>query len=66
MDLLIEIEEALCNTKKPQLTTIKRLEWFSDEERNEIEWHYGCVCNYDMQWNNLNDYEAWCKRILKK
>lgn len=65
-DILKDLEAAYSQKYGNQITTIKRLEWMSDEEWNEIEWHYGCVCDYDMQWDNINDYEAWCKRILKK
>jgi hypothetical protein len=42
-----------------------RLEWMSDDDWAEVEWYYGCVCDYDMEWANKQDYEAWCKRVLK-
>jgi hypothetical protein len=65
-DILMELEEAYRQKYGNRITTIERLEWMSDNEWNEIKWYYGCVCNYDMKWDNLNDYDAWCKRILKK
>lgn len=45
---------------------IKRLDWMTDEEYKEVYWYYGCVCDYDMHWEDEQDYEAWCKRVLGK
>jgi len=48
------------------ITTISKLDWMTEEEYEEINWYYGCVCDYDMTWKDMQDYEEWCKRVLKK
>jgi hypothetical protein len=46
------------------MTIPKRLEWMSNEDWEEIYFYWGCVCDYDMHWEDEQDYEAWCKRVL--
>ena len=48
------------------IKTISKLDWMTEEEYEEIAWYYGCVCDYDMTWSDMQDYEEWCKRVLKK
>lgn len=43
---------------------IKRLDWMTDEQYDQIYFYWGCVCGYDMHWENEKDYEDWCKRVL--
>ena len=48
------------------MTIPKKLEWMTEEQWQSIEFYWGCVCNYDMHWDDLKDYEEWCKRVLAK
>lgn len=66
MDLFAELEQAYMKAYGSKINSPYRLEWMSDDEWAEVEWYYGCVCNYDMEWANKQSYEAWCKRVLKK
>ena len=47
------------------MTHIYRLGWMTDEQWNEVQWYYGCVCDYNMYWENEQDYDAWCKRVAR-
>lgn len=40
-----------------------KLDWMTEEQYDEIKWYWGCVCDYKNVWGN--DYEGWCKRVLK-
>ena len=51
---------------KVMLRIPERLEWMTKEDDEYITWYWGCVCDYNMEWKDLADYEAWAKRILKK
>ena len=42
----------------------RRLDWMTDEQYQQVYWYYGCVCDYDMRWEDEQDFEAWCKRVL--
>lgn len=42
----------------------KILDWMTDEDWDKIYFHWGCVCDYDMTWDDEADYEAWCRRVL--
>lgn len=46
------------------MTYTKRLDWMTDKDYENICWYFGCVCDYDMHWENEKDYEEWCKRVL--
>jgi hypothetical protein len=48
------------------MTMIKKLDWMTEEHYEQIYFYWGCVCDYDMHWDNEQDYEEWCKRVLKK
>lgn len=48
------------------MTIVTKLDWMTDEEYNEVYWYWGCVCGYQMNWKNIEEYENWCKRILNK
>lgn len=48
------------------IKTISKLSWMTEEEYEAIYFHYACVCDYDMTWKDMQDYEAWCKRVLNK
>ena len=43
----------------------ERLNWMSNEQWEEIHWYWSCVCDYDMHWKDEQEYEGWCKRVLK-
>lgn len=45
---------------------IVRLDWMTDKEYDTIRLYYHCVCDYDMHWEDEQDYEAWCHRVLGK
>lgn len=42
----------------------KKLDWMTAEEYDYINFFWGCVCDYKAVWDD--DYEGWCKIILKK
>ena len=42
---------------------IKRLDWMTDEQWEELGIHWGLVCDYEKVWRD-DDYENWCKRVL--
>ena len=44
----------------------KKLKWMTEEQWQSIEFYWGCVCDYDMNWKDEQDYEEWCKRVLAK
>ena len=46
------------------MTIPKRLDWMTKEDWENIYFHWGCVCDYDMRWDDEKDYEEWCKRVL--
>lgn len=46
------------------MTWIKKLEWMTDAEYENIRFYFGCVCNYEMTWEDEADYERWCARVL--
>lgn len=65
MDMSMTLEE-LCKLSTRKITNTYRLEWMSDEDWAEIEWFYGCVCNYDIQWDNHEAYERWCIYVVNR
>lgn len=64
--------KALPNSKKftkreiKIMTIPKKLDWMTEEQWQNIEFYWGCVCGYDTRWDDLKDYEGWCKRVLAK
>ena len=46
------------------MTNVKRLDWMTDKEYDFVYWYFGCVCDYEMKWEDEKDYEEWCKRVL--
>jgi hypothetical protein len=42
-----------------------KLDWMTNEQYEQIQFYWGCVCDYDMYWESEQHYEDWCKRILK-
>ena len=46
------------------MTMIKKLDWMTEKQYQQIRFYWGCVCGYNMHWNNEQDYEEWCKRVL--
>lgn len=43
---------------------LRKLDWMTNEEYDAIALHWGLVCDYENVWGD--DYEGWCKRVLKK
>ena len=43
----------------------KRLDWMTDEQYEEVRIYWGLVCDYDEFWKDEQDFENWCKRVLK-
>lgn len=41
---------------------LRRLNWMTDADYENIYFHWGCVCDYENVWGD--DYEGWCKRVL--
>ena len=46
------------------MTWIKKLDWMTDKEYENIRFYFGNVCDYEMRWEDEKDYERWCARVL--
>ena len=46
------------------ITWTKRLNWMTDKEYEAIRFYFGVICDYDITWDNDEEYEKWCKRVL--
>jgi hypothetical protein len=51
--------------KKEVNTMFRRLDWMTNEQYEEVRIYWGLVCDYDEFWKDEQDFENWCKRVLK-